>query len=105
YILTLVRGRFERPGGRIVFVVHATEGYIGDVKLDGDIGPAGALVYEILSHLTETRPVNNSELERYLLLANDIPGVSVQAVMRRGSEQDGAVELIARQSRREFSGL
>ena len=45
YILTVVRGEFQRVGGRVVFVIRAIEGYIGSVKLDGDIGPAGTLVY------------------------------------------------------------
>jgi hypothetical protein len=52
YILTLVRGEFQRSGSQVVFVVHATEGYVKEVKLDGDIGPAGTLVYEMLGRLT-----------------------------------------------------
>ena len=80
YILTLVRGEFVRSGAEVVFVVRAIEGYISDVKLDGDIGPAGVLVLEMLDHLLERRPVNNADLERYLLLANDIPGVKARAV-------------------------
>jgi len=74
YILSLVRGEFVRSGGEVVFVVRAIEGYISDVKLEGDIGPAGILVLEMLDHLLGRRPVNNADLERYLLLANDIPG-------------------------------
>ena len=85
YILTVVHGQFERSNGRIVFVIQAVEGYIGDVKLDGDIGPAGALVYRMLKKLTDKRPVNNSDLERALLLANDVPGVTVKAVAPRGT--------------------
>lgn len=71
YILTLVRGEFVRAGPEVVFVVRAIEGYISDVKLDGDIGPAGVLVVEMLDHLLGKRPINNADLERYLLLAND----------------------------------
>src|SRR5215469_11854649 len=46
YILTVVRGEIRSVNGRSVFVIRAIEGYIGEVKLDGDIGPAGTLVYE-----------------------------------------------------------
>jgi hemolysin activation/secretion protein len=88
----------------LVFVVRATEGYISEVKLDGDIGPAGTLVYEFLDHLTWIRPVNNADLERYLLLVQDIPGVSVRAVLRRATEP-GAVELVAQLSRKPVSVL
>lgn len=103
YILTTVHGAAVHEGGRLVFVVHATEGYIGDVKLDGDIGPAGTLVQAILDHLTWIRPVRNADLERYLLLANDIPGVTAQAVFRRVSPEPGAVELVAQIARKPFA--
>ena len=104
YILTVVRGELQSVNGRTVFVLRAIEGYISEVKLDGDIGPAGTLVYEFLEHLTWIRPVNNADLERYLLLVQDIPGVSVRAVLRRATEP-GAVELVAQLSRKPFSAL
>ena len=102
YILTTVHGAADRRGGKLIFVIRATEGYISDVKLDGDIGDVGKLVLEILQHLTVPRPVNNADLERYLLLANDIPGVSAQAVLRRDSPEPGAVELVAKVARKPF---
>lgn len=105
YILTVVRGEFQRIGGRVVFVIRAIEGYIGSIKLEGDIGPAGTLVYEFLQNLTAKRPVNNADLERYLLLAGDIPGVTVRAVLRRLTGEPGAVELVAQLSRKPVSGL
>jgi hemolysin activation/secretion protein len=104
YILTVVRGEIQSVNGRPVFVLRAVEGYISEVKLDGDIGPAGALVYDFLEHLTWVRPINNADLERYLLLAQDIPGVSVRAVLRRSSEP-GAVELVAQLSRKPVSAF
>lgn len=105
YILSLVRGEFEKSGPQIVFVIRATEGYISDVKLDGNIGPVGTLVLKMLKHLEAARPVSNSDLERWLLLANDIPGVSVRAVLRRQGDTPGAVELVAQLSRKPVSGL
>lgn len=105
YILTLVRGEFQRSGTQVIFVVRAIEGYISDVKLDGDIGPAGDLVLRMLQRLTLRRPVNNSDLERYLLLANDVPGVSARAILRREGGEPGAVALTAQLSRKEVSGL
>jgi len=104
YILTVVRSEIQSVNGRTVFVLRAIEGYISTVKLDGDIGPAGTLVYEFLEHLTSIRPVNNADLERYLLLSQDIPGVSVRAVLRRTTEP-GAIELVAQLSRKPFSAL
>jgi hemolysin activation/secretion protein len=104
YILTVVRGEIQLVDGRSVFVLRAIEGYISEVKLDGDIGPAGTLAYEFLEHLTWIRPVNNADLERYLLLVQDIPGVSARAVLRRAAEP-GAVELVAQLSRKPLSAF
>ncbi|MGC2198981.1 MAG: ShlB/FhaC/HecB family hemolysin secretion/activation protein, partial [Stellaceae bacterium] len=105
YILTVVRGEFQRVGARVVFVIRAIEGYIADVKLEGDIGPAATLVYEFLQNLTAKRPINNSDLERWLLLAGDIPGLQVRAVLRRQSGEPGAIELVAQLARKPVSGL
>lgn len=106
YILTLVRGEFQRTTeGQVVFVIRAIEGYISDVKLDGDIGPAGTLVLDMLQRLTGKRPVNNRDLERYLLLANDIPGITARAILRREGLEPGAVLLVAQVARKEVTGL
>jgi hemolysin activation/secretion protein len=105
YILTLVRGEFQKSGNQVIFVLHAIEGYISQVKLDGDIGPAGELVLDMLERLTAKRPVKNADLERYLLLANDIPGVTARAVLRREGGEPGAVMLVAQLTRKEVSGL
>jgi hemolysin activation/secretion protein len=100
YILTVVRGQTEIVNGRTVFVLRAIEGYVGSVELDGDTGPAGTLVYGFLDHLTSIPPVKNADLERYLPLAQDVPGVTVRAVLRRIENEPGAVELIAQLSRK-----
>ncbi|MGE5268200.1 MAG: ShlB/FhaC/HecB family hemolysin secretion/activation protein [Thiohalocapsa sp.] len=96
WILTTVHGEAERRDGRLIFVIRVAEGYVSDVKLDGDIGDAGTLALAILQHLTERRPTNNADLERYLLLVNDIPGVTASGVLRRRTDSaPGAVELVA----------
>lgn len=103
YILTVVQGEVQRVNGRTVLVLRAVEGYISEVKLDGDIGPAGSLAYRYLEHLTWVRPLNNAALERYLLLVQDIPGVSVRAILRHVSPLPGAVQLVAQLSRKPVS--
>jgi hemolysin activation/secretion protein len=102
YVLTTVSAAVDARG-RLRFVV--TEGYVRDVKLEGDIGPAGTQVLRFLRHLTEERPINAATLERWLLLAQDVPGVSVQAVLRPNPDDPGALTLVARVSRAVLSGL
>ena len=96
YLLTGVT-LADGGGGRVRFVV--TEGHIAEVKLDGDIGPAGTQILRFLNRLTEKRPIDSATLERALLLAQDVPGVSLRAVLRPSTEAPGALTLIAQVQR------
>ncbi len=84
---------------------NVIEGRITAVKLDGDIGPAGTQVLRFLNHLTEVTPLDIRTLERWLLLAQDIPGVSVRTVLQPSLGDPGALTLVAQVSRQKFSGL
>ena len=102
YVLTTVSANLS-AAGRLRFVV--TEGHIASVKLDGDIGPAGTQVLRFLNRLTEKQPIDAVTLERYLLLAQDVPGVTLRAVLEPSADQPGALNLIAQVSRQAVSGL
>ena len=102
YPLVRVDTRLDRAG-RLRFIV--TEGRIVEVKLDGDIGPVGNKVLGYLNHLTEPTAIDVATLERYLLLAQDIPGVTVQTVLRPSETDPGALTLIAQVSHTPVSGL
>ena len=100
YVLTTVSANLD-ANGRLRFVV--TEGRIASVKLDGDIGPAGTQVLRFLNRLTEKQPIDSVTLERYLLLAQDVPGVSLRAVLEPSADKPGALNLIAQVSRQQVS--
>ncbi len=102
YVLTAVKVTLDRTQ-TLRFVV--TEGRIAEVKLDGDIGPAGVQVLRFLKHLTEVQPIDSASLERWLLLAQDVPGISLRAVLRPSTTEPGALTLVAVVSRAPFSGL
>lgn len=101
YVYTVVNVIIS--GGALRFVV--IEGRIASVKLDGDIGPAGTQVLRFLNHLTEQRPIDTATLERWLLLAADIPGVTLRSTLSPSTEEPGALTLVAKVSRKRFSGL
>jgi hemolysin activation/secretion protein len=100
YVYTAVNARIH--GTHLRFVV--TEGRIVSVKLDGDIGPAGVQVLRFLNHLTDLQPISARALERWLLLANDVPGVTVRAILNPSAEDPGALTLIAEVQRRAVTG-
>ncbi|MGE4481453.1 ShlB/FhaC/HecB family hemolysin secretion/activation protein [Acidocella sp.] len=89
--------------GNVRFVV--TEGYITTVKLSRDIGPAGTMVLGFLQHLVNARPLREAALERWLLLAQQVPGVSVHAVLQADNGDPGALTLVAEVSKQTLSGL
>ena len=88
--------------GKLRYII--TEGRIAEVQLDGDIGPAGIKVLEFLQNLVKPGPVSAGELERALLLAQDVPGVSLQTVLRPSESEPGALTLVARVVRSALSG-
>ncbi len=90
-------------GATLTFVV--TEGHIAEVLLDGDIGPAGVQVLRFLQPLTALRPIDIASLERALLLVQDIPGVTVRAVLRPGPGEPGALQLVAQLRRSAMDGI
>ncbi len=102
YALTAVALAIDQASGSVVFRV--TEGRIAAVKLDGDIGPAGTMVLRFLNHLTEFPVIDTATLERYLLLAQDVPGVSLSTVLAPSKDDPGALTLIAQVGFSRISG-
>lgn len=82
----------EIQGGAARIVVY--EGYVAEVEVTGDAGPAQPAVERLAGELMGERPLTAATLERYVLLANDLPGVSAQAVIDRSSAGPGAVKVI-----------
>jgi hemolysin activation/secretion protein len=102
FVLCTVSANID-SAGKLRFII--TEGRIAAVKLDGDIGPAGVQVLRFLNQLTKVQPIDSATLERYLLLAQDVPGVSLRAVLQPSTDDPGALTLIAEVSRQPVSGL
>jgi hemolysin activation/secretion protein len=105
YFLTKVSGALEAaPGGGTALVVHIIEGYISSVKLDSKVGPVGNLIYSYLQHLEGIKPLRIKDLERYVLLSQNVPGISIRTILKATKDQSGAVELIAEIERKKFDG-
>ena len=86
--------------GRIVLEV--TEAQVASVNYRGDAGPAQRQVARYLDKLKGLVPFDLNVAQRYLLLASDIPGVSVQASLRQAAGGNGAVDLDIAVSRTPF---
>jgi hemolysin activation/secretion protein len=105
YVFSAVRAELAPGPQGAMLTLAVTEGYISEVLLEGDIGPAGVQVLRFLRPLTEERPITIASLERRLLLVQDIPGVAVRAVIRPGVGDPGALQLVAQVSRSWYDGF
>lgn len=101
YVFTVVDATIERDG-RLRLTVGEAE--IVEVRLDGDIGPAGTQVLRFLENLRGVRPIDTATLERWLLMVEDIPGVSMRAVLRPAGTAPGALSLVAQVGRQAITG-
>ncbi len=102
YALTSVSLAIDKGNGVVRYTV--VEGHIAAVRLDGDIGAAGSMVLRFLRHLTDYPVINTATLERWLLLAQDVPGVSLSTVLEPSKEDPGALTLIAQVSLKHVTG-
>ena len=100
YVYTTARARLTGTSLRFEVV----EGYVSEVKLDGDVGPAGTQVLRFLRRLVGQKPLKTASLERVLLLAQDIPGLTVRSVLNPSLGDPGALTLVAQVSHRKVSG-
>lgn len=103
-----------------VLRIEVFEGYIDIVRLDPleyEVGERGELLRSILKKIERAChwgdepvgdkpcPLHQSTLERYLLLANDLPGVKASAVIQPAVEASGGAELFVTISEKIYSAF
>ncbi len=81
------------------------EGFISQVDVDGDAIPGKQKAVDYLEQVTLQRPLKFETLERALLLANDLPGLTVSVVLRQTNDPSGSIILLARITRKTGSGF
>ncbi len=75
--------------------IRVVEGYINAVRIEGEVHGGRRLLLDAYANkIKSARPLTIDVLERYLLLFNDLPGVTSQAVIGAAKETPGASELI-----------
>jgi hemolysin activation/secretion protein len=86
--------------------IQVVEGYIKDYRIDGVFpdgmaggGPISGVRAKLAAYaekMVGTRPITAKMMERYLLLANDLPGITAQAVLApaQGGDPGGATLVV-----------
>ena len=74
--------------------IRVVEGFIRDVLIEGQVEGSESLLRVYAHKITADRPTRLSTLERYVLLIEDLPGVSVRPLLEPVDEEAGAYKLI-----------
>ena len=64
-----------------VVTIQIVEGYIGNLKIRGPVKGSKMFLKSYGKALLRSSPLKAKDLERYLLLIDDLPGVSVESVL------------------------
>lgn len=93
YVLTRVTPPAQRVANGVVTLV-VMEGYIDKIEIEGEIKGNRRLIDAYTQKIIASSPLNNRDLERYVLLINDIPGVQAKATLIPSFEKQGASDLV-----------
>ncbi len=94
YILTQVLVPQQKIMDGVV-TLQVMTGYIDHVEVSGDVQPCVAdLLLKYGCAVKQCVPLHSKTLERYALLANDIPGMTVKAMLKPSKTAQGASDLI-----------
>lgn len=76
--------------------IRVIEGYIANVIIQGDLreGSLSSVLQGYGEQIKAEKPLKLSKLERYLLLMDDLPGVTARGVVRPSSDTFGAADLV-----------
>lgn len=102
YILSQVIVPPQRIEGGVLRL-RAVEGFIDKVTVNGDVAGGGRLLRRYGEKIRNSRPLKADVLERYILLAGDLPGMTAQAVLSASPTTPGAsdLDIVVREKRLE----
>lgn len=73
--------------------VQVIEGYISKVTVIGKANGARQILVAYGNKIVQSRPLQMKVMEHYLLLANQLPGVDVKAILEPSKTETGASDL------------
>jgi hemolysin activation/secretion protein len=85
--------------------IKVIEGFVGKVSIEGQVEGSAELLQSYGKKIAAERPTTVANLERYLLLIEDLPGVSVKPLLERVNADTGEYRLIVALTHQGFEGL
>lgn len=86
-----------------VATITVVEGFVDQVVFEGSEKPS-TLLREYAERIRASRPLNTEALERYLLLMQDLPGLSAKAVLRPSASVPGASDVVITLAQKHVDG-
>lgn len=77
-----------------VVKIDVIEGFINTVTVTGKPGGARKLIEEYGQQIMQSRPLNLADMQRQILLANDLRGITVKAIIIPSKTTPDSAELI-----------
>jgi hemolysin activation/secretion protein len=90
--------------GNGVFTINVVEGYVSAVALEGGDPGVRNLIQAYIGPVTQSRPLVLEPMERGLLLANDLPGITAAGLLRPSPDTPGASDLVVNVTQTPLSG-
>ena len=85
--------------------IEVVEGYVAEYRFEGDTADIPQVLKDYADHIVSSRPLKTAALERFLLLANCVPGYTVKGVFDRMDKAPrGATRLILHLKHKAVSG-
>lgn len=86
--------------------IRVVEGYVGAISVAGELRAESerSRLEAYGEAIKAERPANVHTMERYLLLINDLPGVTVNGLLRPQPDETGAAELVLNTMEKRFDG-
>lgn len=84
--------------------IQVIEGFIDVIKIQGDARNSNRILEKYGTNITSSRPLHLSVLERYLRLANEVPGVQVKSVLEPSKKTPAAATLVFVVTERRLGG-
>ena len=92
YVLSQALLPAQRIEGGVVRI-QIIEGFVDAFRIEGEPRGGSELIAAYAEKIVASRPLQNSDLERYLLLMNDLPGLRVRSVLLPSPDTPGAANM------------
>ena len=103
YLLSKANVPPQKINNGVVYL-EIIEGYIDKIKIQGLVRGPLKLINQYRKNILKSRPLRALDLERYLLLIDDLPGITAKSVLKPSEDKPSATTLTLILADKAFDG-